>query len=366
MFAAFAGVGLRLVDQGGGNGAWAPGNFGYLDTGFGNGAPALRTAIGWNTPPGECSPSSGVNTKPGATTSVTDALNTRFDIYDSNQACPSGGLCSASINSTKDVRRPANANNNGNGCKLHNQGWQLDTSGTGYYGQTDPTSATALPIATIPSAMGYPRDMCHAVSLNGSCTNGRVGDGSWDRDAYFRVNYMRSVAGSGGAAGTRWTAAQWQANTGLSPSVAATASNYASRYNVYNWEINHRDQVIDGVTILGQRAVGANGNTLVSYGKPQCSAAQGYGTGQVPNSTTPDRRRISVAVVNCTANNVHGNSTNIPVEKWIDVFLVEPSLNRARTNQGDIYVEVIGEALAGGSGSTAGQVIRHDVPDLIK
>ena len=124
--------------------------------------------------------------------------------------------------------------------------------------------------------------------------------------------------------------------------------------------------MIDGVTILGQRAVGANGNTLVSYGKPQCSAAQGYGTGQVPNSTTPDRRRISVAVVNCTANNVHGNSTNIPVEKWIDVFLVEPSLNRARTNQGDIYVEVIGEALAGGSGSTAGQVIRHDVPYLIK
>lgn len=369
----YVGKGLRLVDQGGGNGAWAPGNFGYLDTGFGNGAPALRTALGWNTPPGNCSPTSGVNTKPGETTSVTDSLNTRFDIYNggSNTVCPNGGSCSASINSVKDVRRPANANGN-NACKLHNQGWQLDTSGTGYYGQTVPTTATALPVTTIPSAMGDPRDMCHAVSQNGSCTNGKVGDGNWDRDAYFRVNYVRSVAGSGGAAGTRWTSAQWQTNTGLSPTVAATLSTglpnpaYASRYNVYNWEIAHRDQVIDGVTILGQRAVGASGSTLVSYGKPQCSAGQGYGSGLVPNSTTPDRRRISVAVVNCLANNVHGNSTNVPVEKWIDVFLVEPSVNRARTNQGDIYAEVIGEAVSGGSGSTAGQVIRHDVPYLIK
>jgi hypothetical protein len=80
----------------------------------------------------------------------------------------------------------------------------------------------------------------------------------------------------------------------------------------------------------------------------------------------PDRRRVSVAVVNCSANGVKGNVTGVPVEKWIDVFLVEPSLSRERTSDGDMYVEVIGESVAGGSGSTAGQVIRHDVPYLIK
>jgi hypothetical protein len=141
---------------------------------------------------------------------------------------------------------------------------------------------------------------------------------------------------------------------------------YASRYNVYNWEIQHRDQTIDGVVILGPRNAAATGNTLKSYGKPVCSPTQGYGNGLVPGATTPDRRRVSVAVVNCVANGVKGNSTNVPVEKWIDVFLVEPSVNRNRTNNGDIYVEVIGESVAGGSGSTAGQVIRHDVPYLIK
>lgn len=365
---AYIGKGLRLTSVGNGSGSWAPGNFGYLDTNGGsNGAPGLREALGWNTPPGDCVSTTGVNTKPGATVSVTDALNTRFDIYDSNVSCPSGGSCSASINSTKDIVRPGNANGS-NSCKMHNQGWQLDTSGaTGYYGQNVPTTAAALPVTTIPTSMGYPRDLCHAISQNGSCTNGRIGDANWDRDAYFRTNYVRNVAGTGGAAGTRWTAAQWQSNTVLSPSVAVTASNYASRYNVYAWEIAHGGQTIDGKVILGSRVSSGNGaNALTSHGSPVCSPTQGYGIGQIPGPTTPDRRRISAAVVNCTANNVQGNSTGVPVEKWIEIFLTEPSLARARTSTGDIYAEIIGETIAGGGGATAGQVIRHDVPYLIR
>ena len=362
------GDGLRLTSVGNGSGTWAPGNFGYLDTQSGvNGAPGLREALGWNTPPGDCVSADGVDTKPGATTTVTDALNTRFDIYQNNNtSCPTGGACAASINSRKDVRRPAN----GTQCKFVNNGngWQLDTSGNGYYGQTYPTTAADLPAVdkgnatTItPSAMGNPRDECHAVSATGSCANGRIGDGIWDRDAYFRTNYVRSD-------GTYWTSGtgtgSWQANTGLSPSVAKTASNYASRYNVYAWEIAHRGQSIDGVTILGQRPNPASGTTLVSYPSPVCSAPQGYGNGQIPSSTTPDRRRVSVAVVNCIANGVNGNSVGVPVEKWIDVFLVEPSLQRARTNDGDMYVEVIGETVNGGQ--NASQVVIHQVPHLVK
>lgn len=362
----YIGDGLLLTSVGNGNGSWAPGNFGYLNTQTGvNGAPDLREGLGWSTPAGTCIPSDGVDTKPGATVTVTDALNTRFDIYDSNVSCPTGGACPAAINSVKDVRRPANANNTGNGCALQNQGWQLDTSGNGYYGQTYPTTAADLPTTTTPSAMGHPRDECHAVSASGSCTNGRIGDGNWDRDAYFRTNYVRSVSGAGGAAGTYWTSAQWQTNTGLSPTVARTDPTYASRYNVYVWEMAHRGQVIDGVSVLGARDPTATGNTLVSYGLPQCSAAQGYGSGQIPSSTTPDRRRISMAVVNCTANNVQGSSNNVPVLKWVDLFLVEPSVNRARTNNGDIYAEIIGET-KNGSGAPAGQVIQHIVPYLIK
>ena len=84
------------------------------------------------------------------------------------------------------------------------------------------------------------------------------------------------------------------------------------------------------------------------------------------NSTQPDRRVLSVAVVNCVAEGVQGQTTGVTVNKWIDVFLVEPSVPRTRTEASDVYVEVIGETKLGGGGSTAAQQIRRDVPYLVR
>ncbi|WP_395000303.1 pilus assembly protein TadG-related protein [Sphingomonas sp.] len=349
--ANYIGKGIKLVSVGNGNGTWAPGNFGYLNSSGGsNGAPGLREALGWNTPPGKCIAATGVSTKPGASVSVTDALNTRFDIYDSNVSCTGTGICSASINSAKDLVRPGNANG-GNACKLQNSGWQEVATG-----QYLPTSAT-VPLATTPKAMGHPRDMCHAVASGtaGACTS-PIGDGVWDRDAYFRSNYVRSGVATYWTGGTG--AGTWRTNTGLSAT--------ATRYQVYVWETANRGVAIDGVTVMAPRvASGSGASALTSYGLPQCSAGQGFGSGQIPSATTPDRRRISLAVVNCTANGVNGNSTNVPVQKWMEMFLVEPSLNRTRTNAGDIYAEVIRETISG-AGATAGQVVRRDTPYLVK
>ena len=331
----YEGVGLKLVSVGAAGG-WAPGNFGYLDTGGGsNGAPGLREGLGWGTPPGNCLEANGLDTKPGATVTVTDSINTRFDVYPSNVSCPAGGTCPASINSMKDVRRPANANG-GNACRLHNQGWQLPAN---YYGQgTIPSSATVpLDASVTPGAMGHPRDMCHAVdsAVAGACATA-IGDGVWDRDAYFRTNYRR-------ADGTYWTggtaAGSWQANTGLPAN--------AKRYDVYIWEIQNRGDLVDGVTVLGATPAGATGATNVAYGTPVCSPTEGYGAGVDPTNPaelTPDRRKIIVAVVNCLEESVNGNSVGVQVKDWIEVFLVEPSVNRARTSAGDFYVEVIGGA----------------------
>ncbi|WP_246610962.1 pilus assembly protein TadG-related protein [Aquisediminimonas profunda] len=356
--AGLIGKGLKLVSVGNG-GSWAPGNFGYLNTGGGsNGAPGLREALGWTAAPGDCLPQTGVDTKPGATVSVTDALNTRFDIYDSNQSCPSGGNCPASINSVKDLLRPNNANGN-NACRIHNSGWQEASPDNKLY---LPNSTNALTPSTLtPDVMGHPRDMCHAADSGAAnYCSGPIGTGAWDRDTYFRTNYG-------------WNTSQWQANvqTGSSP-IAAPAS--ATRYQVYSWEIANRGSTIGGVVILSTRSVGS----LRDHDAPVCSNIQtpSYGTGTVPGATTVDRRRISVAVVNCTANSVNGASTNVPVAKWVDVFLVEPSLNRGAassgtharsgTNAGDVYVEVIGETASGAAGQTAGQVIRRDKPYLIE
>jgi Flp pilus assembly protein TadG len=348
----------------GGGGSWAPGNFGYLDTGIGNGAPGVRSALGWISPPGNCVSQNGddvvVDTEPGNMTSVTQALNTRFDIYDT-QGCESGGLCPASINSRKDLVRAANASGN-NACRIQAQGWGQVAAG-GRYLPTSPT--VPLAVATTPTSMGHPRDMCHAVATGG-CTSSAFGDGLWDRDAYFRSHYLRTSAGAGGAAGTRWNAARWWVNTGLATN--ATNALDVTRYDVYLWEIEHRGQTIDGVVILGRDPPSATGSTLVKHGTPVCSQLQtpNYGTGTVPSDTIADRRRISVAVINCRAEGVRGNSTDVPVRRWMDVFLVQPSANRDRTSADQIYVEVIGETLGGSSGETAGQVVRRDVPFLIK
>jgi len=347
---ALTGVGLKLTSVGNGNGTWAPGNFGYLDTHSGvNGAPGLREALGWETAPGDCIAATGVNTEPGAAVTVTDALNTRFDIYASNVSCPNGGNCGASINSVKDATRNANSGNSCGWVNNANQaGWHQPAVAYGW--GSIPSSVTALTSYPAGLVMGHPPDICHAVptGVAGACT-GPIGNGVWDRDAYFKADY-------------NWTSAQWKANTGLSAT--------ATRYQVYKWEIAHRGQSIGGVTVLGSNPSGATGSTPVAYGTPVCSPLQGYGNGVVPSSSTPDRRMLSAAVVNCLANNVKGSSTDIPVQDWIDVFLVQPALDRGSggsqvTNSGNIYVEVIGRTQNASNGGAV-QLVKKSVPYLIE
>lgn len=346
------GYGLKLVSVGNGTGGWAPGNFGYLDVGSSTSNPnvELRQALGWLTAPGDCSALGGVQTRTGAGTSVTPALNTRFDIYQkvspsdagSAESCPAGGSCPASINSVKDlVRKPPPPAITANKCGIKNNEWEAPSK------PYLPTSATDnLTVAEMPNAMGHPRDKCHAVSTAGECDDGKIGDGDWDRGAYFYVNYG-------------WSATAWDENIATGDEAITWAN--PTRYEVYRWEIANRGDVIGGRTILASRAIGGN----TDYDAPICSAVQGYGDGVVPDDETPDRRRISAAVINCEAHGVNGGGDETyPVLKWIELFLVEPSYNRDRTDANDVYVEIIGETQLG-EGSTAGQVLRRDVPYLI-
>ena len=360
--ANYVGKGLKLVSVGNGNSAWAPGNFGYLDVGTSTSNPnvELRQALGWINLPGDCSSVIGVKTRTGAGTPVTQAINTRFDMYErsntnaqtgtgnngngGNASCPAGGTCPPSINVVKDVvmkGAPANASQ----CGLTKNEWF--ESDKPYL----PASAAAdLAIANMPDAMGHPRDKCHAVAsgTSGECT-GPVGNGAWDRNAYFYVNYG-------------WTSAQWPTNTNTATD--PLPSN-PTRHQVYSWEITHRGELIGGKTILdtASRKIG----NLNDYDRPICSPLQTFGTGLIPGGSTVDRRRISAAVINCSANSVNGGGNTVyPVLKYIELFLVEPSLNRTRTDANDVYAEVIGETTLGGSGGTAGQVVRRDKPYLIE
>jgi hypothetical protein len=313
-----AGVGIRLVV----GGPDAPGNFGFLQTGYGTGAQALAKAIGYNTPPANCLPTDGVDTEPGDKESVRAAFNTRFDLSEAGQTCPGGDAnCSPSVNSRKDLVKGNNCGTSGN------QGWQ---EAPNPYRPTSPT--VPLDGTNDPDIMGHPRDMCHAVSVDGECGGtGIIGDGVWDRDAYFRVNYG-------------WDHDTWVGQPGL------TAN--ATRYEVYEWEL---DNPSAGYNDSAQPVGSLNG-----YAYPFCRTP-----GIVPSTTIPDRRRISVAVVNCDAQGLAGREYGVGVLKWYDIFLVEPAFARgngpsARTTNGDIYVELIGETQVGTG------PIRRDVPYLVK
>ena len=335
------GVGLRLVT----GSASAPGNFGWLEAGLGNGAPALGAALGYNTPPGPCQPTSGVTTKTGMDTSVLNAFNSRFDVFaNGNMTCPNqlGGTCSPSVNTRKDLT--CEKKNNGSGCKddtwtpvIYDPYWDTDSNPA-----TPNQIAFLPPDGTLdPKIMGYPHDLCHS-SLQSRHSCSVQGDGSWDRDAYFRVNYGK-------------TASEWRTMMGLSSTAPAP-----TRYDVYKWEIAHPTGTgTKGINFSQTATAPQTAFSIPATGRP--------GVDEGPNQ--PDRRTIAVAVLNCEALEVKGKTTNVPVPIWLKVFLVEPAIKRGNgsdlyADTKDIYVEVVEATTA--SADEFGEVVRRDTPRLIK
>ena len=285
--------------------------------------------------PGDCIAADGVTTKPGANVSVLDALNTRFDIYTGNTNAPCGanGLgCPPSANSRKDVVHKGNANQ----CSYTTgggNGWQM--SDNPYIPTSAVTPLTNTQADTL-SPMGYPRDMCHAISATGSCGGGIIGDGIWDRNAYFRSNTANYAAGF---------------------DISATfGTSTPTRFQVYKYE------AANAATRLQTQS---GGSGLTSRPQPYCTPP-----GVAVGGTAVDRRVFSVAVINCGAGLNGASGPHDPVA-WIDVFLPEPSVRRrvggtTYTEASDLYVEVIGPTSLGGGGSTAAQLIRRDVPYLVR
>ena len=339
-----AGAGITLVT----GSATAPGNFGWLESGLGNGTPALGGELGYNVPLGPCQAITGVTTKTGMDASVLNAFNTRFDVYaNGNTTCPSqgGGTCSPALNTRKDLTCPLQ-NASDNKCK-NNSNWSPVT-----YQPPFGTDGKAKPLdpatSTYPAIMGYPHDLCHS-GLKSQYTCGLVGDGSWDRDAYFRVNYG-------------WDHTTWMTQTGLT--LDSTAANYASRYNVYKWELAHPNGT-DGIHGINFKQTAGLPSKTAAFSFP----ASGNGSGVAESTSQPDRRTIAVAVLNCNALNAHGKTSNVPVPSWLKVFLTEPAIQRGSgsniyTDQKDIYVEFVEKTHS--QNDQFSEVVRRDVPYLIK
>jgi Flp pilus assembly protein TadG len=362
--ANYVGKGIRLISNGGG-GTYAPGNFGFLDTGA-TGASALGQELGASVVPGDCIAQTGVTTDPGNMISVRDALNTRFGIYNSvNSACGnSGSACPPSANIRQDLvlrgKQNGKSGNYNYGSSLNDLGFTSNSgSQPGWEEATNPYpgsanitaagtnfhSLTDLEIAAI-APMGYPEDKCHAFKSDGTgaCTGGLIGDGAWDRYAYFKSNSTNY-------------------STITSPTILNTFLNNTfgtttpTRYQVYKWEMSNASARLQSQ---------AAGTGLKGYGNPGDLSAEP--TAITPSSTVIDRRVLSVAVINCNAAGINGKTSNVAVQKWIDIFLIQPSQPRVtgvRTSNGDVYVEVIG-ATSNGNNAASVQLIQKSVPYLIE
>ncbi len=354
--ANYVGKGIRLVGNDGG-GIYGPGNFGFLDTGAGNGAQALRQVLGQNNVPGNCASGSGVDTETGSIISVRDALNTRFGIYDQglNNACGNNGaLCPPSLNIRKDLVLNGTGNTFAKiGLTNNNNGWKeasnpypgaaniINATGTNFHSLSDAEISAIAP-------MGYPEDKCHAFgSTNaGACTGGRIGNGDWDRYAYFKSNSTNNYP-------TITSVATMNAFlTANMPGGTTTPT----RYQVYQWEMAHAGARLNSMPASPENA----------YSRPGDLTAEPAGVSPGANQT--DRRILSVAVINCAAEGVSGHTTGVDVTRWIDIFLVQPALARSqgmRTENGDIYVEVIGQT-QNATDAGAVQLVKKSVPYLIE
>ena len=323
------GIGIQMLEGGDQKG---PGNFGFLAY-AGRGAKNLEEALSADVLNDECTSEDTVLTEPGQKTSVFDGINRRFDMVTS---CPLGP-CNSSTNEIKDLVRQAGS------CNWQENPATAASLTTNSPGRYRPSTNAPLDSSVTPEIMGHPRDICHSVSSTSLCTGGQIGDGVWDRGAYFRSNHA---------------GLDWANTTGLGSNV--------TRYQTYLWEAQ------DAANRLLTKQSTTTG--WAAYGTPQPGVCNPPGI--APGTNGIDRRRMTAAVVNCRAyGRINGRKT-IPVAAFMDIFLVEPTLDRKKCSSGtgcntdmtgrqDIYVETIGTS-GTGEGGGAPQITRRSVPRLIE
>jgi len=270
-----------------------------------------------------------VEAEEGNKAEIPNALNTRFDIYpnsDNNYGCKEDGSFCPVENTRKDQAREEKWE------------WKNQTPGDipsrpacdpGLSSTTgNPTPKInvsdwdSIPSSSLPAAskmQGFPRDDCH---YSGNCAEGNFGNGAWARSAYLAAM----------------------------PFGASVPDSATTRFQIYEWEKDPDNAALDPILVNSGDSHGesCNGGKCTYTWTNYCAYPSPI------NADAPvrdkDGRILTIAAVDC-AHSV--SSHEFRVLKWIDVFLVEPSLDRTipYTRKDQIYGELIGEAERPGGGT---------------
>jgi Flp pilus assembly protein TadG len=182
--------------------------------------------------------------------------------------------------------------------------------------------AACNPIPATGETASLPRDNCF-LPTNTCANGGRFGDGVWNNAVTGRPNYVTLNYGA----------------TDPHPTAA-------TRYAYYKAEI-------------AAHGGGASTTRILPIGEPETGRRQ-CSNNQSPD---PDRRVVIAAGIDCTANPIRGRATNIPVQEFVKLFFTEPVGPGSGSNTFDIFVEIVGSAETGSSGT--GGVFR-DVVQLYR
>ncbi len=315
------------------------GNYGLLDFGSGlNGAFDALLGFGLNG----CQLTSATVTEPGTKTPVTNALNSRLDIYD-NKACNGSNVCESACDTSTGSGCPAVSARKDMVVRLADTTFSNTTGVAPTQTQANaaaavcPSSPTGL-VQQVPVSpvVGFPRDTCHYTSCTGTGYAANVGDGAWTRQAYFDANHPGMESAAAASAGKAFAS--------------------LSRYDVYKWELTSKATLLANqrtVTIVTPPATSTKKGVTTSTWTIQTQC--GYPQSPTALTSYPkqkDRRVLPIVTADCTA---FSGKTSFAALRAFDVFLNEPSVDRTYpgvTDGKEIYAEIVGPSSTaeGGSG----------------
>jgi hypothetical protein len=289
-------------------GFFGPGQFGFLTVNSSNSAALIKDGLARFPPKTECY---GETATPagGNIASADDYINTRFDIY------------TPGLNSLTSKAEYAPAMNTMIGVKAASGSSSCNPSGIA-------SPYFDCSVTTAKTAMGFPRDCNQGMSPSTG-----AGSGDWNVEQYFNTNHPGVTTDPQsyipdtpvGATVTGWA---YYGPNGTGGAITPT------RYQVYKWELAMLNNDIPKPS--GAFGLGQSGSTgTADFAKPQCNKKGAQ--------TDPDRRTISVVVMNCSADKVkaqHGGT----VIGYVDLFLIGPVAKSPDPNGAaqDLFAEVIG------------------------
>jgi hypothetical protein len=256
-----------------------------------------------------CYDSGIVETQPGRPAAVRTGINVRFDMYEGPMNANRNNVAYAPAANVRKGFTLASGNNWCNAAPT-----------------TDPSWAQRFP----------DNDLMPLVPTSGA----RIGEGSWDLDQYWAVNHPLDAAVPSDIPNSF-------------PAAVYPGAPGPSRYDVYRYEIEsatYPNNLVADTSAGDPTRPGPAGDGTRESGLPQCS---GTPTSSLSTSRESDRRILFAAVIDCLANADNAGRTELPVNSFASIFMVNPMLQGGANvdDVGVIDVEIVDITGAGGNGT---------------